>query len=365
MGTSSPSSIGTTQPTSPLGADEDKLPQEVVLYEQLGAGAFGSVFRGEWAGRAVAVKVLQTACASTNKELQSFQQEVAVLSRLRHPNIIAFLAACTVPPDICIIEELAEGGSLHTKLHGPSGARCRNPLPLRELLRIAIDISEALVYLHPRIVHRDLKAQNVLLDASGRAKVCDFGIARFKDRTFISTANGHAGTPAYMAPELFDGGQVTEKVDVYSFGVLLWEMLTGQVPWASVPSPMQVIYYVGVLGQRPPMPEGCQPALRALIESCWGESPASRPTFREILETLKGLVAEVEARGEGDLVLLAASGGRQAGEGVLGATAANSIETAEAVQSTFEANALHSYVSANAAEGEESGSGGEDGGSAK
>lgn len=106
--------------------------------------------------------------------------------------------------------------------------------------------------------------------------MCDFGIAKFKDRTFVSTVNGQAGTPAYMAPELFDGLNATEKVDVYSFAVLLWECLTGKVPvrrvvfkshsrspslvvrprllarqWGHVPSPMQIIYYVGVLNQRP------------------------------------------------------------------------------------------------------------------
>lgn len=195
VGSGNTSLSGTTSTQSSADGSETALPQEVALFEQLGAGAFGTVYRGEWAGKSVAVKVLQTACTSTSKELASFRQEVAVLSRLRHPNIIAFLAACTVPPDICIIEELAEGGSLHSKLHGPRGRRQSCPLPLRDLLNIAADIAEAMAYLHPRIVHRDLKSQNVLLDASGRAKVCDFGIAKFKDRTFVSTVNGQAGTP--------------------------------------------------------------------------------------------------------------------------------------------------------------------------
>jgi hypothetical protein len=137
-----------------------ELPQEVTLFEQLGSGAFGTVYRGEWQGSRVAVKVLTTACATSSRELDSFRQEVAVLSRLRHPHIVAFLAACTVPPNICIIEELAEGGSLHARLHGRPGARRAAPLPLAALLQIAADVAEALVYLHPRIVHRDLKAQN-------------------------------------------------------------------------------------------------------------------------------------------------------------------------------------------------------------
>ena len=276
------------------------LPQQVTLIERIGEGAFGIVYRGEWAGRAVAVKVMQTSCSTSSKELNSFRQEVAFLSRVRHPNIIAFYAACTVPPNICIIEELAEGGSLHAKLHGVRGARCQAALPLGRLLSIAGDIAQAMAYLHPRIVHRDLKSLNVLLDAEGRAKVCDFGIAKYKDRTFVSTVNGQAGTPTYMAPELFDGGNVTEKVDCYAFGILLWEMLTGKVPWGDVPSPMQIIYYVGVLGQRPPIPSQTPQSLRDLMMSCWADDPATRPSFTEIIAILNEIKVEFESNGKID-----------------------------------------------------------------
>lgn len=272
---------------TPIDTLPDDLPEDVILHEQLGAGAFGTVFRGEWGGHTVAVKVLQTAYSSNSRELDSFRQEIAVLSGLRHPNIIAFLAACTISPDVCIIEELAEGGSLHTKLHGPSGAdnRCR-PLDIKDAVQVAIDVAQAMVYLHPSIVHRDLKSQNVLLDSDGRAKVCDFGIAKFKDRTFVSTMNGQAGTPAYMAPELFDGVNATEKVDVYSYAILLWECITGKVPWGHVPSPMQIIYYVGVLNQRPPLPESVPDSFGALIKDCWKVDPKERPTFEDILNRL-------------------------------------------------------------------------------
>ena len=272
---------------TPIDTLPDDLPEDVILHEQLGAGAFGTVFRGEWGGHTVAVKVLQTAYSSNSRELDSFRQEIAVLSGLRHPNIIAFLAACTISPDVCIIEELAEGGSLHTKLHGPSGSddRCR-PLSISDAIQVAIDVAQAMKYLHPSIVHRDLKSQNVLLDSDGRAKVCDFGIAKFKDRTFVSTMNGQAGTPAYMAPELFDGVNATEKVDVYSYAILLWECITGKVPWGHVPSPMQIIYYVGVLNQRPPLPDSVPDPFRKLIQDCWTVDPKDRPSFEEILNRL-------------------------------------------------------------------------------
>jgi len=153
---------------TPIDHLPDDLPEDVILHEKLGAGAFGTVFKGEWGGHTVAVKVLQTAYASDSREMDSFRQEIAVLSGLRHPNIVAFLAACTIPPDICIVEELAEGGSLHSKLHGTSGEenRCR-PMPADRVVQVAIDVSQAMVYLHPNIVHRDLKSQNVLLDKDG------------------------------------------------------------------------------------------------------------------------------------------------------------------------------------------------------
>ena len=82
-----------------------------------------------------------------------------MLSTLAHPRIVAFLAACTAPPNVCIIEELAEGGSLHARLHGPPGQRRRAPLPYRELLQVAADVADAMAYLHPWVVHRDLKSQ--------------------------------------------------------------------------------------------------------------------------------------------------------------------------------------------------------------
>ncbi|PNH07216.1 Serine/threonine-protein kinase CTR1 [Tetrabaena socialis] len=151
------------------------------------------------------------------------------------------------------------------------------------------------------LVTSDLKPQNVLLDERGRAKVCDFGIAKIKDRTLLSTRNAHAGTPAYMAPEQFEGRPVSEKVDVYAFGMTLYECLSGEQPWKELQNPMQVIFVVGVQCQRPPLPPDCPEPLAELIGRCWADDPVDRPAFSEVVPLLQ---AELVALGE-DASLLA------------------------------------------------------------
>ncbi|KAK9832844.1 hypothetical protein WJX81_006571 [Elliptochloris bilobata] len=259
---------------------------EVQLEEKIGSGAFGSVYRGRWRGRLVAIKVLRAAFpGDAAAELDSFRREVRVLSSLQHARIVGLLGACMAPPHICLVEELVSGGSLFDALHRRSrrrGPSCAMPLAYPRLLQVATDVADAMAYLHqpPAIVHRDLKSSNVLLDAAGRAVM--------KDRTFMSTVmTSAAGTPAYMAPETFEGQQVTEKVDMYSFGVLLWECLTGEQPWAELSTPMQVIYVVGVLGRRPRIPAGCAAELRSLICDCWQRDPRARPPFAAILIRLQ------------------------------------------------------------------------------
>lgn len=252
---------------------------------------------GPGPGRRVAVKLVRlmldgsTYCA---KSLDSLRQEVQVLSRLSHPHIIRFWGACLAPPNVCLVEELAEGGSLHARLHARrrGGQPLHPPLTLDQVIQLGREVASAMAYMHAAcVVHRDLKPQNVLLDGQGHAKVCDFGIAKFKDRTFLSTRNTQAGTPAYMAPEQFEGGRVDEKVDVYAFGMLLWECLTRQRPWADLKNPMQVIFVVGVQCQRPELPPALPPRLAALIRACWADSPADRPPFAEVLHVLEGSLA--------------------------------------------------------------------------
>ena len=381
---------------------EDGLPVETLKKKNDAARLRGSV------STRVAVKTLRAArlgARPSRGALRAFKREVAVLSRLRHPCVVRLLGACLAPPDLCIVEELVEGGSLHSYLHGPgarrgagdegsssldaaSETRARGAFAERAsrarvstALDVCSDVARAMAYLAARgVTHRDLKSQNVLLVfperaarvcGNGglgakrrrlRAKVADFGIAKSREdcvatgaeaflatngTTGVITGGGAAGTPAWMAPELFRDAPVAgEASDAYSFGVVLWECLTGKTPWGWLRDPVQIVFAVAVEGKRLPFPliggmsedakdandaktpkkqknamaaetekseegfflSGAEEAtrvffrFRALLERCWAEDPRARPGFEEIGEVLRGLRASVpradEARAE-------------------------------------------------------------------
>ena len=146
-------------------------------------------------------------------------------------------------------------------------------------------------------------------------------------------------------------------MDVYSYGILLWEMFTGEIPWGKVPSPMQIIYYVGVMQQRPPLPDHCPPDLRELIQACWADAPQARPAFTAVLTQLRAMQAALEAAAPaaaGANVDEAAAGLTASSVGTLSSAAAGSdaggaargsTQTAEALQPSFGSQALHSYAS--------------------
>ncbi len=159
-------------------------------------------------------------------------------------------------------------------------------------MKLASEIASALAYLHPSIVHRDLKPQNILMDASGVAKVADFGIAKTKQSTYLNTTKGN-GTPAYTAPETFGSGdKISEKADVYSLGMIMWECWTGEVPWKEVQIPFQVVMLVGVEKRRPEIPADCPKQLASLIQRCWDDDPRRRPSCAEVEKKTKLLLEQ-------------------------------------------------------------------------
>lgn len=155
---------------------------------------------------------------------------------------------------------------------------------------MALDVAKGMNYLHsshPTIVHRDLKSPNLLVDKNWVVKVSDFGMSRLKHHTFLSSKST-AGTPEWMAPEVLRNEPSNEKCDVYSFGVILWELATMRVPWSGL-NPMQVVGAVGFQNRRLEIPKDVDPQVASIISSCWDSDPSKRPSFSQLLSPLKQL----------------------------------------------------------------------------
>ncbi|CAI5941052.1 unnamed protein product, partial [Closterium sp. NIES-64] len=242
--------------------------------------------------RDVAVKVLINQDMQ-EEQLLEFKREVVIMRRLRHPNIVLFMGAVTKPPHLSILTEFLSRGSLFRLLHRPGA---KETLKEDRRIRMAMDIARGINYLHhctPMIVHRDLKTPNLLVDKNFTVKVCDFGLSRNKNSTFLSSKSG-AGTPEWMAPEVLRNEPSNEKSDVYSFGVILWELVTLLQPWDGM-NPMQVVGAVGFQNQRLTVPPDLDPALSTLILDCWHNDPKDRPKFDDIMVRLKPIAQKAAA----------------------------------------------------------------------
>ncbi|CAO2824088.1 unnamed protein product [Amaranthus hypochondriacus] len=260
---------------------------DLVLRERIGAGSFGTVHRAEWNGSEVAVKILMEHDFHPER-CNEFLREVAIMKRLRHPNIVLFMGAVTEPPNLAIVTEYLCRGSLYRLLHKSGG---KEVLDERRRLSMAYDVAKGMNYLHkrnPPIVHRDLKSPNLLVDKKYTVKVCDFGLSRLKANTFLSSKSA-AGTPEWMAPEVLRDEPSNEKSDLYSFGVILWELATLQQPWSSL-NPAQVVAAVGFKGKRLEIPRDVNPQVAVIIEACWANEPWKRPSFADIMDSLRSLL---------------------------------------------------------------------------
>ena len=246
--------------------------------DQAASGGFGAVHRGTWHGAPVAVKRLFD--ANITDELRAeFHTEVRILSRLRHPNVVQFLACCSRPPNLAIVMDWMARGSLYHVLHTSKIEMTRD-----RQLALCRQIAAALVYLHALdIVHNDLKAPNVLVDEYFRAKLCDFGMSRIGGG--VHNGGGGGGTPNYLAPELWQRHAPSKASDIYAAGVVFAEIVAREVPWDGVDAP--TIKERVLAGQRPPLPPACPSALKSLIERCWATEPARRPSAQHVLAALR------------------------------------------------------------------------------
>ncbi|CAI5493571.1 unnamed protein product [Closterium sp. Naga37s-1] len=313
---------------------------DLALGEKLGGGASGRLLRGTYRGQEVAVKVLQlaphgggaqgegapgggaageggegtggmgmgrgtvcgTLCSATAMELlQCFKQEVAIMRMVRHKNLVQFIGACSHWPRLFIVTELMAKGSVRDVLDRHSVT-----LSLPARLRILRDAARGLDFLHRRgIVHRDLKAANLLIDENDVVKLCDFGVARMlpsrqqggqlrggPEKVGGADMTAETGTYRWMAPEVMEHRGYDQRADVFSFAITMWEVLTGDLPYSGL-TPLQAA--IGVLQRnlRPPIPPTLPPPIATLMARCWASDPADRADFSEVLTVLEASIKGV------------------------------------------------------------------------
>ncbi|KAH0719583.1 hypothetical protein KY285_015614 [Solanum tuberosum] len=273
------------------GTDDWEIDLRLLKLEnRVASGSSGDLYKGTYCCQEVAIKALKPEQLNMDI-LKEFSQEVFIMRKIRHKNVVQFIGACRQPPNLCIVTEFMSRGSIYNFLHKQKGA-----FKLPTLLKVAADVSKGMNYLHQNnIIHRDLKTANLLMDEHGAVKVGDFGVARVQAQTGVMTAE--TGTYRWMAPEVIEHRPYDHKADVFSFGIVLWELLSGEIPYAHL-TPLQAA--IGVVQQdlRPRIPEHAHPKLVELVEKCWQQDPTQRPDFSEILDILKCLTKEVGHDGE-------------------------------------------------------------------
>ncbi|CAI0559417.1 unnamed protein product [Linum tenue] len=294
-------------PTEEWEIDLSKLD----IKNQIARGTYGTVYRGTYDNQDVAVKVLDwgedgmitvTEAASLRA---SFRQEVAVWHKLDHPNVTKFVGASMGTSDLkvankqsdghtaracCVVVEYLSGGTLKQYLI----RNRRKKLAYKVVIQLALDLSRGLSYLHSKkIVHRDVKSENMLLDAQRNLKIADFGVARVEAQN-PSDMTGETGTLGYMAPEVLDGKPYNRRCDVYSFGICLWEIYCCDMPYpdlsfADVTSAVVRNETCALQNLRPEIPRCCPSSLVNIMKKCWDGHAEKRPEMDEVVKMLEAI----------------------------------------------------------------------------
>ncbi|RQM27572.1 hypothetical protein B5M09_011667 [Aphanomyces astaci] len=269
-------------------------PKDVELGNELGSGTFGCVYAARWKETSVAVKKI-TLQGDTQAIVTSFGAEASVMAQLRHPNVVMFMGVMLHPEYVGLVMEICPKGSVHGVIHSEE-----LKIDWTLLLRMLLDSARGMNFLHsssPPLIHRDLKSINLLIDADWRCKVSDFGLSKlkaFRDDSFSESATKrmYVGTPMWLAPEVFNGDEHTEKTDVYSFGIILYEALSGASPFENVSA--DAVPFIVQSGKRPtdftplePLEHAGLEPLPTLMHKCWDVNPMVRPTFTAIISALQ------------------------------------------------------------------------------
>lgn len=264
--------------------------EEILIGQRIGSGSFGTVYKAHWHGP-VAVKTLNVKTPSP-AQLQAFKNEVAMLKKTRHCNILLFMG-CVSKPSLAIVTQWCEGSSLYKHIHVNE-----TKFKLNTLIDIARQAAQGMDYLHAKnIIHRDLKSNNIFLHDDFSVKIGDFGLATAKVRWSGSQqSNQPTGSILWMAPEVIrmkDQNPYSFQSDVYAFGIVLYEMLTEQLPYNHINNKDQILFMVGCGKLRPDLTKvrtDCPQALKRCVEDCIKFSRDERPLFRLLLNMLENML---------------------------------------------------------------------------
>jgi serine/threonine-protein kinase len=274
------------------------------LEELVGTGGMSSVYRARdrLLERHVALKILHPHHSSDEDFVQRFRKEARLVAQLSHPNIVTVIDRGDDGGRQFIVFEYVEGENLKEVVTR------EGPLPLRRVLELALQIGRGLAFAHSQgLVHRDVKPQNVLMNGDDQAKVTDFGIARSIDVDVGVTQTGTVlGTSAYIAPEQASGGDITPQTDVYSLGVVLYELLTGEVPFPGESFVAVAMKHINdppptLLERRPDTP----PRLAAAVDRALAKEPGERfGSMDDFVAELSACLAELGPEADADATMV-------------------------------------------------------------
>lgn len=264
------------------------VPEQIERKGRLGKGSFGETYLAVFKGKEVALKCVRMVGDSG---AQLFLRELEALTKVQNPNVMAFFGAVLQPPQDCwLVVEYLAGGTLKDWIHGTGSSTPKRTVP--EKLKMCLGIAkgmQVLSTLEPPILHRDLKPANVMLSSEGVPKVADFGLSRRHLLSEESNYTSEVGSYVYMSPEMMKGEPYGPPTDVYSFGILMAEIVKQKDPFEELRlTPVQVATAVADSGTRPRLPrhQHCPKGLQELMEACWAANPSSRPKFPSVVTQL-------------------------------------------------------------------------------
>ncbi|XP_020824234.1 serine/threonine-protein kinase TNNI3K isoform X1 [Phascolarctos cinereus] len=266
---------------------------EIEFHEIIGSGSFGKVYKGRCRNKIVAIKRYRAHTYCSKSDVDMFCREVSILCRLKHPCVIQFVGAClNDPSQFAIVTQYISGGSLFSLLHEQ-----KRTLDLQSKLIIAVDVAKGMEYLHnltQPIIHRDLNSHNILLYEDGHAVVADFGESRFLQSLDEDNMTKQPGNLRWMAPEVFTQcTRYTIKADVFSYALCLWELLTGEIPFAHL-KPAAAAADMAYHHIRPPIGYSIPKPISSLLMRGWNACPEGRPEFSEVVTKLEECLCNIE-----------------------------------------------------------------------